>query len=247
MNTDPNNQYTNTPITQSDSSAPVVLFDLDGTLIDSTEAILESFASTFERLGGGMPDEGAIRRQIGHPLSEMYRNLGIAEERIDAYVRAYKEHYRQVHTQKTVLLPGSAEAVEQAAAFARLGVVTTKTGRYSRELLEHFGLMEHFDVLIGSEDVQRHKPDPEPVLAALERMGASVDRAWMVGDTCMDVEAALAAGVTPMGLSCGYGEVEDLRRCGAEVFPSALDAVAFLAERWEMEGKQGSFKHRRLQ
>ncbi|WP_456456482.1 HAD family hydrolase [Nitratifractor sp.] len=217
MNKDPNNQYTNTPIT--------ILFDLDGTLIDSTEAILESFAQTFELLGGAVPEVGRIKEQIGYPLADMYRNLGIEEERIEEYVHAYKEHYRQVHTLKTVLLPGAKEAVEAAAAFARLGIVTTKTGRYSRELLEHFGLMGYFEVLIGSEDVRRHKPHPEPILQALERMGASKEGAWMIGDTCLDIRAAKAAGVRPLGLSCGYGEEESLRACGARCFPDPLSAV----------------------
>ncbi len=217
MNKDPNNQYTNTPIT--------ILFDLDGTLIDSTEAILESFAQTFELLGGEVPEAGRIKEQIGYPLADMYRNLGIEEEKVEEYVHAYKEHYRQIHTRKTVLLPGAKEAVERAAAFARLGIVTTKTGRYSRELLEHFGLMRYFDVLVGSEDVRRHKPHPEPILQALERMGASKEGAWMIGDTCLDIRAAQAAGVEPLGLSCGYAEERALRACGARCFPDPLTAV----------------------
>ncbi len=203
----------------------VILFDLDGTLIDSTEAILESFTRTFELLGGEVPEAGKIEAQIGYPLADMYRNLGIDEERIEEYVHAYKEYYRQIHTRKTVLLPGAKEAVERAAAFARLGIVTTKTGRYSRELLEHFGLMGYFDVLIGSEDVRRHKPDPEPILEALKRMEASAGDTWMIGDTCLDIRAAQAAGVRPLGLSCGYGEASALRACGARCFPDSLSAV----------------------
>jgi phosphoglycolate phosphatase len=207
-----------------------ILFDLDGTLIDSTEAILESFARSFEILGGEVPDTEAIKAQVGHPLTDMYRALGVDEDRIDDYVRTYKENYRQVHTQKTVLLPGAEEAVKRAAEFARLGIVTTKTGRYSRELMEHFGLMKYFDVLIGSEDVSRHKPHPEPVLSALERMGCSSEGCWMVGDTCMDLEAARRAGIEGIGLLCGYGREEDLRSCGKRLAPDALSAVTLIAQ-----------------
>jgi len=216
--------------TTNDQRPLTILFDLDGTLIDSTEAILESFARSFEILGGAMPDEEVIKMQIGHPLADMYRNLGITEERIDDYVRSYKESYRRIHTAKTVLLPGAREAIELASGFARLGVVTTKTGKYSRELLEHFGLMEYFDTLVGSEDVTHHKPHSEPILTALERMEAAREGCWMIGDTCMDIRAAQAAGVGPLGLSCGYGDAEDLRSCGAPVHPDPLAAVTFLQE-----------------
>ena len=209
----------------------VILFDLDGTLIDSTEAILESFRVSFELLGGGIPDPERIKAQVGHPLADMYRNLGVPEPRIEEYVRTYKEHYRQVHTAKTVLLPGAGEAVRRAAEFARLGIVTTKTGRYSRELMEHFGLMEYFEVLIGSEDVSRHKPHPEPIWTALERMGTGRESCWMIGDTCMDLEAASAAGIGGIGLLCGYGKAEDLRCCGNPLEPDALRAVTHIAQK----------------
>ncbi len=215
---------------------PVILFDLDGTLIDSTEAILESFRESYRILGGRYPGDEAVQAMIGHPLAQMYRSFGADEERIEEYVAAYKSHYRSVHTQKTVLLPGAKEAVESAASFARLGIVTTKTGRYSRELLEHFGIMEHFAVLIGSEDVVRHKPHPEPILTALELMGCRAGEVacWMIGDTCMDMEAARAAGVRPLGVGCGYGAPEDLRACGAELSQNAWEAVAKIRTQTEI-------------
>ncbi len=209
----------------------VILFDLDGTLIDSTEAILESFRVSFELLGGEIPDQERVKAQVGHPLADMYRNLGVPEDRIEEYVRTYKENYRQVHTAKTVLLPGAGEAVRRAAEFARLGIVTTKTGRYSRELMEHFGLMQYFEVLIGSEDVSRHKPHPEPIRKALERMGAGQENCWMIGDTCMDLKAASAAGIHGIGLLCGYGKAEDLSSCGSRLEPDALRAVTHIAQK----------------
>jgi len=224
----PNNQYTNRPIHQNDM---IILFDLDGTLIDSTEAILDSFRRSYERLGGGYPGDEAVKAMVGHPLEEMYRSYGVPGERIGEYVAAYKEAYRRVHTQKTVLLPGAKEAIELAASFARLGVVTTKTGKYSRELLEHFGVMEAFEVLIGSEDVARHKPHPEPVLAALERMGAAPSPSCaMIGDTCMDMEAARQAGIRGVAVACGYGEAGELGGCAEALEADAYSAVTVLRE-----------------
>ncbi len=213
----------------------VILFDLDGTLIDSTEAILESFAQAFERFETTVPEPGAITAMIGEPLSVMFSKLGVHETQIDEYVAAYKAHYRRISREKTHLLPGAREAVELASSFARLGVVTTKTGRYAVELLEHLGLMPYFEVLIGSEDVIRHKPHPEPVLKALRLMDAEGDRAWMIGDTPMDIEAAFAAGIEPCGVCCGYADERELRRGCERVFPTALAAVTWLASKEEIE------------
>ena len=206
----------------------IILFDLDGTLIDSTEAIVESFARSFEVLGGEMAPEQEIRCQIGHPLGDMYEALGVPRSMIESYVQTYRENYRQIHRLKTLLLPGAGEAVKYAACRARLGVVTTKTGRYSQELLEHFGLMEYFEVLIGSEDVTRHKPHPEPVLKALKRMGRTEERCWMIGDTCMDMISAAASGIDAVAVECGYGDTDHLARCAPKTAKSVQDALTWI-------------------
>jgi phosphoglycolate phosphatase len=98
-----------------------------------------------------VPKNEAITSLIGLPLDEMFVRLGVSKEERMLYVNAYKEHYRTIHTQKTVLLPRAKEAIELAYSYALLGVVTTKTSRYSRELLEYFDLMKYFNVLIGRE------------------------------------------------------------------------------------------------
>lgn len=140
-----------------------ILFDLDGTLIDSTEAILESFHNSYRVHERPSPDNEAIKALIGHPLDVMYRELGIEEAMVWTFVDTYKAHYRKISCEKTVLLECARDAIEEASKFARLGIVTTKTGKYSRELLEHFGVMHYFEVLIGREDVENPKPHPEPI------------------------------------------------------------------------------------
>ncbi|BBG64878.1 phosphoglycolate phosphatase [Hydrogenimonas sp.] len=213
-----------------------ILFDLDGTLIDSTEAILESFYTAFGEFGGENPERDRIERLIGHPLDRMFASLGVESEYIDAHVEAYKRHYRKVSREKTTLLPGAAEAVRRAYDFALLGVVTTKTGRYSVELLEHMGLMSSFDVLIGREDVVNPKPHPEPILKALDALGRSTENCWMVGDTLMDVDAARAAGVKPFALTCGYADASDLESACEHLAPDALSAVSAIYRVAEKSG-----------
>jgi len=191
----------------------IILFDLDGTLIDSTEAILESFSKAFEKCGGDKPADESIKNLVGLPLDIMFIKLGVNRDEVMHYVTAYKEHYRTIHTQKTVLLPKVKEAIELASTFATLGVVTTKTGQYSRELLEYFGLMKYFEVLIGYEDVENPKPDPEPIFNALNQLNYSSETtAYMVGDSTADLVAAREANITNVAVLCGYGKSKELTR-----------------------------------
>jgi len=209
----------------------IILFDLDGTLIDSTEAILESFAVAFKSFGDDVPHQEDIKAEIGHPLDVMFCTLGVEEEKVWEYVDAYKRHYQKIACLKTVLLKDAKEAVEFAAKFATLGIVTTKTAKYSRELLEHMGLMSYFKVLIGREDVQNPKPDPEPIQKALIKLPSDTDDIWMIGDTCMDMLAAKSANIGSVGVMCGYGMPETLATCTDNIYQNAYEAVQFIGKK----------------
>jgi len=184
----------------------IILFDLDGTLIDSTEAILESFAVAFRTFNDAVPSSEDIKAEIGHPLDMMFITLGVDEKKVWDYVDAYKMHYRQISCAKTVLLPQAREAVELAFKHAVLGIVTTKTAKYSIELLEYMDLMHYFDVLIGREDVKYPKPHPEPILKALTKLQSVTTKYWMIGDTPMDILAANAANINSVAVTCGYAD-----------------------------------------
>ncbi len=207
-----------------------ILFDLDGTLIDSTEAILDGFYHTFERFGQNPPPKENILALIGHPLDFMFAHLGI-KKNVEKYVQTYKERYRIISKQKTTLLPQAKEAIAEAAQFATLGIVTTKTGLYSKELMEHFSLMHYFGCLIGREDVINPKPHPEPIFKAMHRLKAHPEHTWMIGDTCLDMEAANAAGIASIALKCGYGKPLQLFRCAKRVVFNAYEAVAVIRQK----------------
>lgn len=213
------------PFTCKGFDLQVILFDLDGTLIDSTEAIIGGFAAAFERHDCPGPLHEEVCALIGHPLDVMFSHLGVESENVQAYVRAYKEHYRVVSKPKTTLLPTAKEALALARSFATLGVVTTKTSQYSRELLEHMEVMHYFDVLIGREDVTHPKPHPEPVLKALSALNAPKETSWMIGDTCMDMVAAKEAGIRGVAVTCGYGALSHLEKCTLHVTNSPIKAV----------------------
>ncbi|HEY9129538.1 MAG TPA: HAD family hydrolase [Sulfurovum sp.] len=208
----------------------VILFDLDGTLIDSTEAILESFSVAFKTFDAPVPHEELIKDLIGHPLDAMFATLGVEAAFVDAHVQAYKSHYQKISRAKTVLLPQAREAVELASQHAVLGVVTTKTAKYSIELLEHMGLMHYFDVLIGREDVEHPKPHPEPILNALSKLQSDKKRYWMIGDTPMDIIAAKAANIESVAVTCGYADEVMLLEHTPNLAKSALEAVKFITQ-----------------
>lgn len=147
-----------------------LLFDLDGTLIDSTPAILDGFRYAFAHLGAAEPSDEAIKRLIGHPLEVMFERLGVTRD-VQNFVLAYKQRYAQTFLDQTVLLSGAFEAVCAASEFANLGVVTTKTSKFSKILLQHLGIAKFFGTIVGREDVQNPKPSAEPILKALENLG----------------------------------------------------------------------------
>ncbi len=209
----------------------IILFDLDGTLIESTEAILESFHHSFKIHNFPAPKDEDIKALIGYPLDEMYASLGVDKEEIWDYVATYKEYYRVISTQKTELLPYAKEAIEKASKIATLAIVTTKTGKYSKVLLEYFNLMQYFDVLIGREHVQNPKPHAEPILNALKELNSQDPDIWMIGDTKLDLISAKNAGVNSIGVLSGYDDLETLKKFSDIVFSDALEAVEYLKDR----------------
>jgi len=205
-----------------------ILFDLDGTLIDSTEAILESFHNSYQHYNQSCPDDEAIKALIGYPLDVMYRELGVEEELVWDYVKTYKEYYREIAKLKTVMLPRAVEAIELASKYFQLGIVTTKTGLYSQELLEHFNLMHYFEVLIGREHVENPKPHAEPILKAMEILTCKAEESWMIGDTRLDLGSAKNAGIRSIGVLSGYDNREQLSTLCEIIKIDAFEAVEYL-------------------
>ena len=209
----------------------IILFDLDGTLIDSTEAIVSTFYHSFKELNYDFKgNDENIKSLIGYPLDIMYKELGVDEEKVWDFVDAYKNRYRIISKEKTTLLENAYEAVKLASQFARVSVVTTKTRAYTMPLLEHFDIAQFFEIVTGRENVQNPKPHPEPILITLEQMNYNKDLhdVWMVGDTKLDLIAANEANISSVGVLCGYGEKEELLQYTKYVKNNSLDAVTFI-------------------
>ena len=211
-----------------------ILFDLDGTLIDSTDAIVGCFHHSFKELNFNFTgNDEDIKNEIGYPLDIMYGNLGVPLDIVWDFVDSYKNEYRQISQQQTYLLKDALETVELASTFARLGVVTTKTTAYTIPLLENFGIMKYFETIIGRQEVINPKPHPEPVLKALENMKLVADKnIFMIGDTKLDIIAANEAKISSVAVLCGYGKRDDLGQYTNNIVTDSLEAVKLIQNKY---------------
>jgi pyrophosphatase PpaX len=201
---------------------PVVLFDLDGTLIDSGPIIMASMRHASIAVLGREPDEEKVRAAIGGPgLVAQMRDLDAA--RVDELVDAYRAHNEPLHdTLET--FPGIPELLRTLLDRGhRLGIVTAKRVATVRLAYARFPVLEDaMEVLVGAEDTERHKPAPDPVLEALARLGAAPADAAYVGDSPFDIRAGKAAGVRAIGV--GWGGIHPAERLAQEG-PDALVAT----------------------
>ena len=182
----------------------VCLFDLDGTLIDSTELILTCFRHTFRtHLGAALPDEKWIAG-IGTPLIRQLRSLVDDEALVQRMAATYRAYQEARHDQLLREFPGVRDALATLRTEGHaVGVVTSKMRAPALHGLRSAGLTDLIDVLIDAESVANHKPHPEPVLKALESLGCPPAEAVFVGDSPHDVVAGRSAGVRTIAVLCG--------------------------------------------
>jgi pyrophosphatase PpaX len=178
-----------------DGAVRAVLYDFDGTLADSTELIMRCYRHTMAtHLGEAPPDEEWLRG-FGTPLETQIARFARDAAEHDAMLETYRAHQDELHDTLVRPFPGAAETVaELARRGVPLALVTSKLRRGTLRGMELCGLTEHFPVIITPEDVRNPKPHPEPVLAALERLGVAPAEAVFVGDSPHDMVSGRAAG-----------------------------------------------------
>lgn len=207
------------------------VFDLDGTFIDSTDAIVASFFHTFDTLGEPRPPRQALMAGIGHVLEDQF-SLYTDTDPFHC-TKIYRAYYGTICNEMTSLLPGAREAAERLrAAGLRLGFATSKQRHFAEQILGHLGVLEHFESRVGPGDVSHPKPHPECVHRALDDLGVQPHECMFIGDTDFDVKAAAAAGVPCIAVTTGYNTREQLEALAPlAVLDSLHEATGLILER----------------
>ncbi len=180
-----------------------VLLDLDGTLVDTVPLILDSVRHAFQGRER-CPTDAEWIAGIGTPLRVQLVPFTDGPEDLEAVLARYRVYQRENHDRMTRAYAGAVEAVRALKERGHpIAVVTGKLSEPATRTLGYVGLAPFVDALVGSDSCPRHKPDPEPVLLALERLGRSPREALFLGDSPVDVQAGNAAGVTSVGALWG--------------------------------------------
>lgn len=170
-----------------------IMFDLDGTLLDTVDLIVKSFQHTMAAHMNRPADLALVKAHFGKPLRTALAEMG---PNVEEMARTYREYNLAHHDELAKIFTGVAEVVRQLYdGGVLLTVVTSKTRPGAARGLRLFDLEKYFRVVIGQEDCDRHKPDPQPVLKALAALGLPPEDCLMVGDSPHDIASAHAAGL----------------------------------------------------
>lgn len=202
-----------------------ILFDLDGTLTDSGEGIINCVIYALERFGLPIPDRESLRYFVGPPLHESFIRQGVPADRAEEAVAVYRERYIPIGKFENSPYPGVRELLEALKAEGHiLYVATSKPEQMSIDILEHFDLAKYFDRICGAT-MDTSRTNKEAVIAYLLNQNECTDHIVMVGDTKFDVIGAKSHGIPCIGVSWGYGTVAEMQEAGAVSIADTMQAL----------------------
>ncbi len=200
---------------------PVYLFDVDGTLLDSAPDICAALQGVLDGVVPGGVRDSLLRAYIGRHLADLFGDLlpGSPQEVIQGLIERYRSSYRGRRHASTRIFPGVAEALGRLGG--RKSTATTKSTAGTVEVLERFGLREHFDHIQGTDGFPS-KPAPDVIFRALEALKTRPEECLLVGDSPADMEAGRRAGVRICAVRYGYGDPDELARWQPDYWVSDL-------------------------
>ena len=195
--------------------AKTILFDLDGTLTDSGEGIINCAKYTFEQFNVPIPSPEELRTIVGPPLVDSFIRFGIAPQDADRAVEVYRSRYIPVGMYENAPYPGIETLLHQLKTQGHtLAIATCKPEQMAGEILTHFGLAKYFDYICGASADPPRKTK-EAVIARFLEQAAPQGEIVMVGDTHIDVLGAAFHNIPTIGVAWGYGTVESMAEAGA--------------------------------
>ena len=199
-----------------------VIFDLDGTLIDSYQAIYLGFHHAYSEMGLPPLSYEQVQRAVGRGLGHTFREL-LGEEKVPQALSLFRKKYEEIFRAHTHLLPDVREVVGGLQSRGiQLAVATNKLGRFSRAIFEHFGMEKMFVVILGDGDVSQNKPDPEMLYQAMDNMRLAKEETVFVGDSVIDIQAGKNAGVRVFAVPTGNTDRADLVKAQPTVIMTRL-------------------------
>jgi pyrophosphatase PpaX len=180
------------------------LFDLDGTLLDTFDFIYGAFENTYSKHGIEPLSHDQIRHLMGGPLESVYHAM--APEYDAALLAETHRAFQAAHTHLVKLFPDTLQVLDELKRRdMKIAAITTRSNRSSIRSLEVTGIAKYFDMVISAEDVQNHKPNPEPLFKALKFLRVEPQDAVMTGDTGADIMAGKNAGTKTVAALYGFG------------------------------------------
>lgn len=211
--------------------ANAIFFDLDGTLTDSGEGIINCAILGLEHFGLPVPTREEMRVFVGPPLDQTFIKFGVPADKAQEAIEVFRSRYRTVGKFENFPYPGIREVLQTLKAQGhRLFVATSKPEILANEVLEHFELADFFEQIAGAtlDGSRSHKAD---VITYLLGLVGDVGQTVMVGDTAFDVIGAAAHGIPTIGVSWGYGEVADMENAGATAIAHSMEELVALLNR----------------
>jgi phosphoglycolate phosphatase len=202
-----------------------IFFDLDGTLTDSGEGIINCAILALEHFGCPIPTREEMRVFVGPPLHESFIKHGVPADKTEEAIAVYRSRYIPIGAYENTPYPGIRELLEALKADGHtLYVATSKPEAMSVKILEHFDLAKYFDMICGAT-MDTSRSSKEDVIAYLLEMNGKADNIIMVGDTKFDVLGAKHHGIRTVGVSWGYGKVEDMVSAGAVAIADTMEEL----------------------
>lgn len=184
-----------------------VLFDLDGTLIDSRRDLSNAVNHALEAVGQPRQSEDEIVPHVGNGLRVLLSEVmgPVSDDTLEAAIRAFSKFYEGHCVEHTVLYDGVGPVIRELSARRRIGIVTNKPEHFARKIVMELGIGELIGAVVGGDSIAERKPHPAPVLKAMRDLGGVCESALIVGDGAQDIQAGQAAGTLTCVARYGYG------------------------------------------
>lgn len=223
---------TSTTAATSRTRPIAVLFDLDGTLIDSIGLLLASARHAFEGFNGRAPTEQEWVAGIGTPLATQLKAFCESDEELQGVTHRYRTFQRAAHDQLTTVFRGTLEVLATLAAAGHpMGIVTSKSNEMMHRALDLTGMAPYMRTTIGADSCTIHKPDPFPVRMALDELGYQADEAAFIGDSPHDINSGNSAGVVSIAALWGPFTREQLQLASPNHFLDNISELPVLVKR----------------